>query len=104
MREIKFRAWDKTLKRMDYNFLRDFTDTMENSIGVEILPIQFIGLRDKNGKEIYEEDIVRVFAGSKSERIDSIVWGEYQAGFSLQEAPSGSLFGGDQIEIISNIY
>lgn len=57
MREIKFRAWDKNLREMFYD--RDnvtvFSWPPEHH---EIM--QCTGLKDKNGKEIYEGDIYTV--------------------------------------------
>lgn len=54
MRTIKFRVWDEKLKEMsDGEPLGSdlFWDTNR-------VFMQFTGLKDKNGKEIYEEDIV----------------------------------------------
>lgn len=56
MRPIKFRAWDKDRKRM---FLPDWS--LDNGI-LKILSnweiMQFTGLLDKNGREIYEGDVI----------------------------------------------
>ena len=56
MREIKFRAWDKlTTKMYGVEFI-NFADFRDKE-GSTIL-MQYTGLKDKNGKEIYEGDIV----------------------------------------------
>lgn len=63
-REIKFRAWHKTKKFMDTAWFIDWehgqvahrahnVSQLENCI-----LMQYTGLKDKNGKEIYEGDII----------------------------------------------
>lgn len=59
MRELKFRAWNIMVERYEYFTLKD----LEGKKGVQwhILKIeQFTGLQDKNGKDIYEGDLLRL--------------------------------------------
>ena len=64
MRVIKFRAWDEENKVM-YPVDRVAFDaphgTWINNHGYHLL-LQFTGLKDRNGKEIYESDILKHFA------------------------------------------
>jgi hypothetical protein len=60
MREIKFRAWDKTNKWMERPFNLYECGCLNNEDGYSaeyFALMQYTGLKDKQGKEIYEGDI-----------------------------------------------
>jgi hypothetical protein len=60
MREIKFRAWNTETKQFELPLYRGAANLDINHIlaGSTLLYQQFTGLHDKNGKEIYEGDVI----------------------------------------------
>ena len=109
MREIKFRAWDKEKKIMilDLNgWSKGYSKKYEL--------MQFTGLKDKNGKEIYEGDIIKYLPDPMPLRI--VEWYEYGytckytkpikgiLGKGFFEINSGTLSFLESCEVIGNIY
>ncbi|WP_236809606.1 YopX family protein [Bacillus glycinifermentans] len=98
MREIKFRAWNAPLKKMDYSPLNavgfdgkvyygnaDITGFFENIM-------QYTGLKDKNGREIYEGDIIHCvhwfFDGNEIEEHFTASVGFRDGSFTLENINS----------------
>ncbi len=116
MREIKFRAWDIQTESMRDVLVIDWVNELiDLSSGIierrphEVILMQYTGLKDKNGVEICEGDIVEtvyngeVFAGvvvyDLSEVDFKVTDGKEKYGRNFQY-----LAGNDENEVIGNIY
>lgn len=110
MREIKFRAWNKIT-----NHFSDFTNEHKigdiNSNGLMVF-MQYTGLKDKNGVEIYEGDICRCWGGCEFNgyheynKIYEVKW--QGSGFEMMINDCGYGWnysnGFEYIKVIGNIY
>lgn len=117
-REIKFRVWDKDLKRIRYlntehDFIRfdslgqGYYENMQTGLGEWFSDLmQYTGLKDKNGREIYEGDIclVTILPENYKEKMVT-VWCNDRNGFRFQDEDGEVWNVNDtEIEVIGNIY
>lgn len=144
MRTIKFRVWvfesdikegymldiyerfDKDCNSDYYLVYEDFRD-LEDGRSKHCIPLQFTGLHDKNGKEIYEGDICNVLYTDWPSKLESdsrtldeylnsiskkaiLVWDYNQYKFHFKNSNGTSSLGSTivgtygLIEVIGNLY
>lgn len=119
----KYRAWDKTYKKMyevdeihwycgDFDFIGDGITFQRLSEEAELM--QSTGLKDKNGKEIFEGDILKV-ANNDSSWFEVVKYDHDKAIFiskevnlkyEVPETPLYDLFSPYlfKVEVIGNIW
>lgn len=113
MRTIKFRAWDTNRKEMkDVIFINwydgylwvDETPMTGHKLPIEGTPLmQFTGLLDKNGKEIFEGDVI--YSDQWTPTTYQVAFDQntfYIAGADLHEC--ADIKYAEKFELIGNIY
>ena len=121
MRELKFRAWSKTSKKYNYKVLVGNNNPKDKNYTCNLILSdgkwlhfdefcgdieQYTGVKDKNGTEIYEGDIIKVERDGTIYRVEWLY-----SGFGLEprhNAPYYPSLGNvelrEKIEVIGNVH
>lgn len=114
MREIKFRAWDKKEKKIVDDFFESWDLVLYqggNDVGYHLEddsgePIkgewelmQYTGIKDKNGKEIWEGDIIKEFYNGENYEVGFYEGAFYPIPHDVLQETLGEI---EECEVIGN--
>ena len=105
MRELKFRAWWKDTKRlldgdewyMTCSGAKHLHYAVRSYNDDDFIIEQYTGLKDKNGKEIYEGDIAKLW----DREPELVVWDNLIGAY---DPLSWETFDTDECEVVGNIH
>jgi len=115
MREIKFRAWHKKDKKIFTVFnwhkgdaidfvekISGFNGSERFFIGKDVELMQYTGLKDKNGKEIYEGDHIKY----NDDNILVVAWDHFGWAFFdyIDGVGCNEMWADSNCEVVGNIY